>query len=177
MKSTLQTYGTIARSLHWLMALFIVILLITGFRAGFSSEPASKIMALRIHMPVAILTLGLTVARIVWWVIDTKPAKLDSVSAFQDRIARIVHRALYLLTILLLISGIGLSVLSGLPDALFGGAPLPIFDAYPPRALHGLAARLLSGLLFLHVVAALYHHFIAKDDSLRRMASGQIDMH
>jgi cytochrome b561 len=82
------------------------------------------------------------------------------------------HRALYLVILLLLASGIAMSALSGLPDALFGTAELPALADLPPRAGHGIGACLLAALVVLHAGAVLYHHWGLRDCTLRRMWLG-----
>jgi len=68
-----------------------------------------------------------------------------------------------------LASGIAMSALSGLPAALFGSSGYPTLADLPPRAGHGIAARLIVAAILLHAGAALYHHFVLKDRTLRRM--------
>lgn len=173
MKSTATGFGSVARILHWLSALLVIVLIVTGFRAGWSEEAATKVAALRIHMPLAIALLVLTLARLIWWWrFDRKPNALEGLPAWQDQIGRWTHRGLYALILLLLVSGVAMSILSGLPAALFEGAPFPVLAELPPRAAHGIAARVIAGLVMLHSAAALYHHFVRKDRTLLRMLKG-----
>ena len=125
-KSNPYQFGKIAIGLHWISALLIIALLGSGFRAGFSTDPEVKVSALQVHLPVAIFVLLLTVTRLNWWWrFDTEPDPIGGVPLWQDSIARWTHRALYAAVLLLLLSGITMSVMSGLPDALFGSAALP----------------------------------------------------
>lgn len=150
--------------------MLILILIGSGFRSGFSLDAATKAAALRLHLPVAIFVLLLTLGRLVlWWRFDNRPKPLASIPPWQDPIALWTHRGLYALILVMLASGIAMSVLSGLPDALFGVAPMPELADLPPREGHGIAALLLVGLALLHAGAALYHHFLLKDPTLRRM--------
>ncbi|WP_224816957.1 cytochrome b [Hasllibacter sp. MH4015] len=170
MKSSDASYGTFAVTIHWLSAVLIIVLIVSGFRSGFVVDPEVKLSALRVHVPVAILVLLLTVARLVWWWrFDRKPAPLGTAPRWQEVVALWVHRALYLLIFVLLASGIAMSVMSGLPDALFGSAQMPELADLAPRAGHGVAARLIAAAVLLHAGAALYHHVIVKDATLRRM--------
>jgi cytochrome b561 len=131
---------------------------------------AAKAAALRVHVPVALAVFSLTAVRLVcWWRADRKPAPLPGLPAWQVATARWTHRALYLDTLLLLASGVALSVLSGLPAVLFGTAPFPELTDVPPRAGHGIGARLLIMVAMLHAGAALYHHWGLGDCALRRM--------
>ena len=173
MKSHADGYGTVAVLVHWTSAVLILVLLGTGFRAGFSEDVAAKAAALRIHVPVALALLALTVFRLVWWWrADRKPVPLPGLPAWQEAAARWTHRALYLVILLLLASGIAMSALSGLPDALFGAAEFPALADLAPRAGHGIGARLLAALVVLHAGAALYHHWGLRDRTLRRMWLG-----
>lgn len=171
--STNERYSTVAVLIHWSTAVLIIVLLGSGFRSGFAEDAATKAAALRIHVPVAVLVLLLTIGRLIWWWrFDRKPAPLPGIPDWQETIARWTHRALYLLVLLLLASGIAMSAMSGLPFALFGDAELPNLSELPPRAGHGIGARLIAGLLILHAGAAFYHHWFLKDRTLRRMWFG-----
>ena len=168
-----STYSRTARALHWTSAALVAVLLGSGLRAGLSIDPEVKAQALRVHLPVALLVLVLTSARIVWWLrIDTKPAALPGIAPWQASLAQLVHRLLYVALLGLLASGIALSVLSGLPAAVFAGAPFPELADLPPRLGHKIAAITLGGLLAAHIGAALFHHAILKDATLRRMWRG-----
>lgn len=170
MKSTNSTYGSTAKLIHWVSALLVFVLFGTGFVSGSNDSQAIKTMALQVHVPVASLVLVLTMFRLVWWwKFDRKPDPLDSVPAWQNKAAKVVHKLLYLLLFVLLGSGITMSIISGLPAALFGDAALPIFSELPPRTAHGLAARLAIAVVLFHAVAALHHHYIVKDNTLKRM--------
>lgn len=173
MRSTDANYGTVAVAIHWISAVLILVLIVTGFFSGFSEDAATKASALRVHVPVAILVLLLTLWRVIWWWrFDRKPAPVDGVPVWQEAVARWTHRALYLLLFVLLGSGIAMSILSGLPNALFGPAELPELSSLPPRGAHGIAARVIAALVLLHAGAALYHHVVLKDPTLRRMLPG-----
>ncbi|MDD7910903.1 cytochrome b/b6 domain-containing protein [Pseudovibrio exalbescens] len=172
MKSTPNQYGTVAVTLHWLSAAVIVALLTSGFLSGYASSEVARKTILAAHVPMGLGILVLTVLRIGWWLVaDRKPAPAQEGNALQNRLARIVHTLTYVLILFVCISGIGMMALTGAADVLFDvtAGPLPDFTEVGPRAGHGLGVRLLMGLLALHVVAALYHHFLRKDQSLARM--------
>ena len=173
MKSTTSSYGGMAVTVHWVTAILVVVLIGSGFRSGFSADEAAKAAALRVHLPVAIAVLLLTLFRVIWWLRwDRKPEPLDGVPALQEAAAQWTHRFLYLVLFVLLGSGVALSMMSGLPMALFGEAPFPELESFAPRFPHGVAARVLVALVLLHAAAALYHHFGLKDRTLRRMWFG-----
>ncbi|WP_372424071.1 cytochrome b [Salinarimonas chemoclinalis] len=170
MKSDQTGYGAVAIAIHWASAFLILVLIASGFASGFAQDAATKVAALRIHLPAALLVLAITVVRLAWWWrLDRKPPPIGGLPAWQETAARWTHRTLYVAIVALLVSGIAMAALSGLPVAVFGAAPLPDLAALPPRAGHGLAARLILAAITLHVAAALYHHWVLRDATLRRI--------
>lgn len=176
LKSTADRYGAIPITIHWLSAILFFVTIGTGFQAGNAIDPTVKVAFLRIHIPTAIIALLLTLFRIVWWwFFDKKPLPARGSRLWQERLARAVHLALYIVILAMIASGIGMIALSGAGPTVFGesASPLPNFHNYPPRVPHGLGANLLLALLAAHVGAALYHHFIRRDGLLWRMWYGR----
>ena len=170
-KSSSSKYGTVAVSIHWLTALLILLLLVTGYLAQDAGDSAAKAFFLRFHLPAGMLVLALTIWRICWWMFyDRKPAPVP-MPAWQEWISRAVHFLLYIAVIAMAASGIGMMALSGAGPAVFGAgaAALPDFWDYPPRMGHFVASRALAVLLVLHAGAALHHHFVKRDGLLLRM--------
>jgi len=171
LKSTAGRYGTMILSIHWVSALLIVILLVSGFRAANTVDPMAKAAILKFHIPLALAVLVLTVWRIVWWWgFDRKPKPVVGSPYWQERLAREVRILFYIVILGMIASGIGMVALSGAGPVIFGGeGTLPDFWKVPPRVPHGIGARLLLALLVLHTGAALYHHFVRHDGLLGRM--------
>ncbi len=172
LKNSSDQYGTVAVLIHWVSAVLILILIVSGFRAAGAMDPAAKAAILCVHVPIAVGVLALTVLRIVWWWgIDRKPDPVAGVPRWQQRTARVVLVVFYVVILGTIASGIGMIALSGATPLIFGGesALLPDFWKYPPRLPHAIGARFLLALLVLHVGAALYHHFVRRDGLLWRM--------
>ncbi len=175
-KSNTSTYGNVAVTIHWLSALLIIVLLGSGFRAGQTTDPAAKAEILTVHAPLGISVLVLTLARLFWWwIFDTPPKPMGNNPAWQEKTAKAVHALLYIVILGMAASGIGMFVLSGAGAILFGGAEgvLPDFGTFAPRVPHGLGARAMVALFVLHSGAALYHHFVKRDATLKRMWFGR----
>jgi cytochrome b561 len=171
-------YGTIAVSIHWLSAVLILVALGSGFRAANAAHAVAKAELLRVHIPVAMAVLVLTLLWIVWWFIfDSKPDAVPGSPRWQDLSARAVHGLFYVVILGMAASGIGMIVLSGAGPGILEGAAMPDFWKFPPRVPHGIGARFLIALLALHVSAALYHHFIRGDGLLWRMWFGSGSQH
>ncbi len=170
-KSTTDRYGTVAITIHWLSALLILVLIGSGFRASGMEDPVAKAAILQIHLSVGIAILLLTLARIGWWFwADKKPASV-AMSPWKDRASRLVHVLFYVVILGMTASGLGMMVLSGAGQIIFSESveSLPDFWEFLPRRPHGIGARVMITLLILHVGAAVYHHFVKKDELIRRM--------
>ncbi len=170
-KSTAGRYGVVAVTLHWLSAILILILIVSGFRASGMEDAVAKAGVLKLHVPLGATVLLLTLGRAGWWLwADRKPASL-STPTWQDRSAKTVHLLFYVVIFGMAASGIGMMALSGAGPLIFGGevSVLPDFREYPPRIPHGIGARVMLVLFVVHVGAALYHHIFMKDGLLKRM--------
>jgi cytochrome b561 len=170
-KSSTTHYGTVAIIIHWLSALLILMLIGSGFRATSMVDLVAKTTMLKLHLPLGIAILLLTIGRMGWWMfVDRKPVSLP-MPRWQDRASSTVHLLFYVVIFGMAASGIGMMVLSGAGPIVFGGdaASLPNFDDYLPRTPHGIGARFILLLFVMHVGAALYHHIFKKDGIINRM--------
>ncbi len=175
-KSSPERYGRMAILMHWVSAALIIALMIAGFIAANTSDAIGKATLLRIHAPIGMAVLILTLARLGWWLFaDRKPRDPAGVPRLQSVAAKAVHGLLYIVILGLAGSGAAMFVLSGAGDILFGSAPgpLPDFWTFTPRIGHAIFARLMAALLVVHIAAALYHQFIRKDRLFARMGIGQ----
>ncbi len=170
-------YHPALAALHWLAALLILFSLAMGTLSLEKMPNASpdKLFALRAHMVVGFAIFALMLVRLAVRASTRRPLPASTGHVFADRLAPVAHYGLYGLVFLMAASGLALAVQAGLPRILFGaGGPLPeTFSTFGPRAVHGLLAKPLLALIAVHVLAALYHHFIRRDGLLRRMAFGR----
>jgi cytochrome b561 len=155
---------------HWLLAALVIAMLGIGFlwlRPMPNTDPG-KIAVLCLHMAGGVLVLLLLLARL--------GLRLPTAATPQPgRSAAFAHNSLYALIVLLLVTGIATALIAGLPRIVFGGtgAHLPErFTVYPTFIAHALLAELLVVLTLIHIVAALFHHFVLKDGLLTRMSYG-----
>lgn len=170
LRSTPRQYGSVAVTLHWLAAIFIIFAFLMGALADNAVASATKTVLLRLHIAAALIVLLLTALRIFWWsFFDRKPQPLQDAHEWQTRLANLVHLTFYIVILGMIASGIGTMVLSGAGPALIHGDALPNFHDYPPRTPHGLGAKLLIALFIAHVGAVVFHQFIRRDGLLGRM--------
>lgn len=170
LRSSATRYGSVAIGFHWLTALLVLGLLALGFLMQ-GTEDEARLLSYRLHVAGGVTVLALTALRLLWRIRDPKPDLPDDLSGPMRFGARAAHILLYLVVIGLVGSGLAIVITSGLGDILTGASnqPVPTEFNVPPRGPHGVLALILIGLLVLHVGAALYHHFIRRDDVLRRM--------
>lgn len=167
-----------ARSLHWLMALLILLQAVVGWIGHEMERSPLKVDVLTAHKSLGITLLMLAVFRLLWrWTHPAPPHPTDS-PPWQLWAARLTHVALYILMIALPFSGWLVASTSIVPWKLWWLIPWPKIAA-ADTALHEIAKDLhealvwwLVAVLAVHVAAALWHHFAKRDTVLLRMLRG-----
>lgn len=128
-----------------------------------------------VHKSLGLTVLGLTVLRIVWRFLNPTPPVLGAVPTWQRIAARVSHGLLYTILIALPMSGWLLSSAADFLPNWFGWVELPALVAPDDElreqsiVLHVILGWLLLALLVVHIGAAMHHHSVAKDATLRRM--------
>lgn len=176
LKNTPQGYGLVSISLHWLMAVGILGLALLGlWMTDLTYYSPWYRIAPFWHKSVGILLAVLLLVRLVWRWSNPRPAHLSSHTRWETRLASLVHGLLYLLLLVILLSGYLISTARGQGISVFGWFELPALISGLPQqadragAVHYWAAMLLLGLVGLHALGALKHHLIDRDNTLRRM--------
>ncbi|MSO72299.1 MAG: cytochrome b [Rhodospirillaceae bacterium] len=168
-------YRAPAQILHWLTALVVVCGVTFGVGMLNASPGALQNRLFDLHRSCGALILALTGLRLLWRLYTPPPPLIAGMPAWQERAARITHAALYILLFTVPLVGWAGTSAFGAPIPVFGLFELPMIlekdkavaDVLLP--LHGGLALTLCALLLLHIGAALHHHFIRKDNTLRRM--------
>jgi cytochrome b561 len=187
--STRLRYGNVAMTLHWLIALLIIGNLCSGIWFGefMDRHDPLRFTVIQIHKSFGLTILMLSLIRLGWRLINPVPALPPAMGRLMRFLARGTHFLFYFLIIAIPLSGwlIVSSSPTGVPTLyffLFHWPNLPFFNGmlradkvnYTETfaTAHIIMAYLTIALLFLHVGAALYHHFIRRDNVLRRMWFG-----
>lgn len=176
--NTKNRYGIVSIIIHWLMALFLIMLIILGLYmvalpdVGFD---VSKIKLIFWHKELGMIALALVILRFIWRLGNIVPLLPPSIPAWQKIAARTVHFSFYGFMFALPISGWMMSSVAGFPMTFLGIIPLPnlvqpnIYDVQMYINIHKWLAYGLIVTISIHISAALLHHFYYKDDTLRRM--------
>lgn len=172
-KNSKNQFGLIAILFHWIMAILVIGMLCLGLYMTSLPAGAEKSGLYGWHKAFGVLILMLVVLRILWRVSNITPQL--AIPLLEKMIARTVHWALYGFMMAMPITGWLLSSAAGHPPSFFGvfvlpGLMTPNPDLVPFLGnLHKWIAYGLITTIVLHTLAALKHHFIDKDNILRRM--------
>jgi cytochrome b561 len=185
LRNTSTGYGTIAIAFHWTMAVLIIGMLALGIYMHElpPTEPAT-FQLYQLHKSIGFVVLALAAVRLVWRLINPAPQLPSGMHSLEKFAAHLGHVGLYLLIFAIPVTGWFMVSASpwGIPTILFNVLPvphLPIPEALGSKdqaetffkLLHEYGAFLLIGLIVVHIAAALKHHFIARDETLKRMVS------
>jgi cytochrome b561 len=174
-KNGIHHYGILSISLHWLMAILIIGML--GLALYMTGLPNSlfKLKLYGTHKEVGVCILMLVSLRLLWRLINIAPALPLNLHWLEKLGAHAIHYALYFAMFAMPLSGWLMSSSSGYPVSFFGLFTLPdLVSANQAHKhffefLHQWIGYCLIAAIVAHVAAALKHHFINKDNLLRRM--------
>jgi cytochrome b561 len=174
LRSTTDAWGALARALHWGMLVLYAGLIGVGYYMVDLPLSAAKMRIYALHKSVGIVVLVLVVARLLWRWLDRRPTS-EPAPVWQQRVAVVVVGLLYGLMFALPLTGWTYNSAAGFPLRWFNLINLPALVAPSPQlkgwaqSAHAVAAVVFLSVIALHALAALKHHFIDRDHTLRRM--------
>jgi cytochrome b561 len=127
------------------------------------------------HISLGTLILLVMVARVLWRLSHPAPPAPDTLRPWLSTLSRLVHLLLYTVLLLLPLTGWGTASARGWKVGLAGYVNLPALFKSGSRFglalgdIHAATAIILLVLIGSHFAAALYHHFVLKDQTLVRM--------
>lgn len=185
-RNTARVWGWPARLLHWAMAGLILFMLGLGFyTAEIVTDMYEQFGLVQLHKSWGFVAFALGLLRLGWRLVNPAPAMPAHMPAIERFVAHAGHALLYVLMIGLPLSGWLMASASPLQEMysiknmVFGLFELP--DPFQPGgedlaaffgAVHFWCAIALIAVLVGHAGAALKHHFVDRDEVLRRMTSG-----
>lgn len=178
LRNTTAEFGTLAKALHWLVAIGLFTLLYLGLQqSGLESGPERDELRF-VHGSIAVTVFVLMTIRIIWRWLNEVPAHPSGTVAWQRLGAKFVHWGLYVAVFVQLTAG-AMTVATygrGLPFFGLFSIPLPVAESQENHEfweeIHEFTWKPIAVLLTLHILAALYNHFVARNDVLRRMTVG-----
>jgi cytochrome b561 len=178
LRNTLAGWGSAAKLFHWVGAVVVVFLIVFGWWMTHAAERSGRFSLYQLHSVVGYYLLLLIVLRVLWRAVNPTPVLPADTKPWERIAAHLSHGLLYLFMFAISLTGWVMVGVGRRPieATLFGFLHVPLASRTPDRALHDLLedshramAYMLLALTIIHVAAALRHHFIKKNDVLRRM--------
>lgn len=170
------SYGWLTIVLHWTVALAVICLFVVGlwmvdldyYHPWYNRAPD-------IHRSVGVCVVALMVLRLLWRLLTPTPRPLPTLASWERRASVAVHLVFYALVPLTGCAGYLMSTADGRAVDVFGLFEIPAtitgIENQEDRVgnLHYYLAVILIILAGLHAAAALKHHVIDRDRTLKRM--------
>lgn len=179
MSSTVERYNGVARALHWLSALLIFGLFGVGlYMTGLDKADPARADIYGLHKSIGVLTLFLVIARLLWFRIAQAPALPSAFSPKEKVVMKGLQALLYLLMLLIPISGYVMSISAGHPVSFFGLFDMPALlgenksIAGIAHEAHEILSWAIIAIVVLHMAGAMKHRLKDKGgetDVLARM--------
>lgn len=182
--NTAQSYGSVARLFHWLMALMILTAIPLGFYArslphDSGAALAQKAAVFSLHKTLGVAILSVAALRILWALAQPRPAPVHPGRRLETWAAEAVHWTLYLALVAVPLAGwVEHAATEGFAPILWPlGQNLPLVPeseavAQAAAAAHRLFVWILIAAVALHVLGALKHALVDRDGVLARMTRG-----
>lgn len=178
-RNTQETYGRVARWLHWCIALLFIAQIFLGFLTQqVAADPVFQFSLYQWHKSLGLLILALALLRLAWALTNVRPGPVHGVKPIEALAAHAVHRLLLILAVLVPLAGWIVVSTSPLDIPVYvlnlfavPNLPLPVSDRTEIvwSWVHAVLAYGAGVLVLVHAGAALYHHTVRGDDTLRRM--------
>ncbi|WP_270729928.1 cytochrome b [Shimia sp. Alg240-R146] len=172
MANQLTTYDRVSRLNHWVVACLIIGLLASGLALDMVLEGAAKAPVRNVHKAVGLAVLVLGTWRVVWRLMQGFVAPLQH--DWQVKAAHWAHVILLVGIVVMPVSGVVMSYFGGHSIGFFGlftipGGPKIVVINEIAGTLHAVMGKVMIATLLLHVLGAIKHHVLDKDDTLKRM--------
>ena len=176
LRNSAQGYGAIPKSLHWLTVALVIVAWVLGTFGDDLPRGTARDFGMFVHITAGLLIIGLLITRVLWRMVDPPPpAEITPFGGWIEVAGKLTHLTLYVLLATTPIMGIVLQFARGDALPVFGFTEIAspwIRDrgfARSMKEIHDTLANALVILAVLHASAALIHHWVWHDRTLRRM--------
>ncbi len=181
LKGDANHWGSLAKAFHWTIVLLLLVQATIGLVMVELPRRPSIIPVYSLHKSIGLTLLLLAILRLAWRMVDRRPLDPPGMPRWQTLAARTGHLLLYGLLFAVPLSGWLFDSASSLRPLLWWGViDMPSLTGGPDKALKELAEDAHEWLFWLlvlvaagHAAAALVHHFVSRDEVLRRMLPGR----
>jgi cytochrome b561 len=172
-----ERYDSVQIALHWLTSLLIIAAVCLIWTVQLTPKGDLHNTLFFLHRSCGVTVFGLVLLRLVWRALHDTPPPPAGIPAWQQRAGTVTHWLLYGLFILMPVTGFIDGAANNHPVSFFFLFDLPLLPenkalAHLAGAIHETLQWAVYGLVLLHAAAALHHHFVLRDNVLRRMLPG-----
>ncbi len=171
-----DNYNTIAKTLHWLIALLVISLIPLGwYMSGLSNEDPWYYRAFDLHQTLGMAVLVLFFVKIAWMLISPNPKLAGNLARWEYWGAHIAHGLLTGSLAVVPALGYLSTTTQGDPVVIYELLEIPSLVELSEDAtdlliaLHMYFAYGMAAIVIIHILAVARHHYIKKDDTFKRM--------
>jgi cytochrome b561 len=173
-----RRYDGVSVFLHWTIGVGIMAIAATELLRGeiFPKGGVIRETLKALHDPAGTVIFALIVVRLVWRSTHTPPDMPSGMRAWERLVAKLTHLVLYLMMLAVPLIGMGATFARGRPvDFGLFQISFPLdgsvsrSTARTLKEVHGFLGQAILAVALLHAVAALWHHYVRRDDVLKRM--------
>ena len=173
-RNTNRSWGSLTKALHWVIVILIINQWVIGERAE-DLKGLAKLQALSLHKSFGMTILMLAIIRLLWRWMNQVPDLTAETKPWERVLAKISHVLLYALIFAMPLTGWMMSSARNFSVSWFKLFQFPDLVApaeqtfHQMQDLHHLLFKVLVAVALLHAAGALKHHFIDRNDVLKRM--------
>jgi len=172
------SYGAVARLFHWITVALVLVIIPMGLVMGDLPRGRLQDTLFITHESLGLTILGLTVLRLIWRLSHRPPPPSRDLSPLELRASGSVHVLLYLVLLVMPVTGYLFVTYSGIELHYFGLARVPALVT-PDKptgelflSVHVAMQWIIYALALMHIGAALHHFLVRQNDVLSRMIPG-----
>ena len=171
-RNTVKKYGLISKTFHWYMAGILLFVLLLGNLSEHTPKKYYDFLML-VHNSLGLIILILVILRLLWRWSNPKPEKINK-NKLLNKLSNLAFFIFYFGMFAGPITGYILMNIEGKEVLFFGIELANIVNSNRDfeklaHNFHGIAGDLLLYTFILHLIAALYHHYIKEDQILSRI--------
>ena len=171
LKNTSETFGSVSRFFHWVLAGLVIVMLAIGFFLDNIGSP----LVYQLHKLTGLFIFCLAVLSILWQRFNVHPAYPETMPHWHRYLAQSGQYLILLCVLIMPLTGWFFSTAGGKAPMLGNlTIAMPFVDLHSEwsktaKMLHKTVDYVLIGLICIHILAAFAHQFYLKDNLMKRM--------